>query len=231
MKATVRIDGFQQSLELCISLDTIALQMSFMESMCAILSEVENRFQMDAEINPDSKDFILQRITRKRAELVELKRTAHKAQSDLERAGRAKVRKLPLFEVNSEKVDQAPVSTQEPDQAASQLSMIQETKRGSELEKSSSRFAQEQKYTDLAEVRSRSWSVTSAMTRVIRVCRPKQVQADEPTPSRSPQKVQPDEPSPSRSPQKIRTLPSLPTNGCSSPMSSNSTPPSFSHLM
>lgn len=77
MLASVRIEGDGQAVELCFSLDTLALQMSFMESMASMLTLVETRFEMDADVSSKDKEYIIERIQLKQREIKSLKQKAH----------------------------------------------------------------------------------------------------------------------------------------------------------
>jgi hypothetical protein len=77
MTAQIQIEAFGKSVTLCFSLDTLGLQMTFFDSVASMLNVVESRFDLDATVKPQDKQYISERIQRKRKQINELKLEAH----------------------------------------------------------------------------------------------------------------------------------------------------------
>lgn len=76
MTARIHLEAFGKSLNVCISLDTLALQTTFLDSIASLLNVVESRFDIDADVKTQEKQFIIDRIRLKRNEINALKSEA-----------------------------------------------------------------------------------------------------------------------------------------------------------
>lgn len=154
MIATVRLEGGGASqIEFCISLDTLALQMHFMESMRSVLTMVQSRIEIDADVDSDEKVSLTQRLQQKQAEIHSLKCHAYAMQKSKSKEGRAKCFRL----VSLQEIEQEFEALQSHMQANEQLekkAIVSENQKEAPEPSSSSSSP------------SSSWGLASAITSV-----------------------------------------------------------------
>lgn len=130
MTAQVQIEAFGKTVSLCFSLDTLGMQMTFFDSIASMLDVVESRFDLDATVKREDKQYISERIRRKRKQINELKCEAHQQHRSNVVTKTVRGTVLPALEENnddaqpSEQVDhQSRIPLQSSDQTAHVLSL------------------------------------------------------------------------------------------------------------
>lgn len=98
MTARMRIELFGKTVEIYASLDTISLQMEFLDAMSLLLKSVHNRFETDADVDDTAKAHIVTAIEHKQSQIRELQRDAHSDYESKSKSASLKVRRLPTIE-------------------------------------------------------------------------------------------------------------------------------------